>query len=454
MKTLCFAGVVLLTFNLCGQAQDLDGKMQSLQKVGEEFAAASSMSSGSDSLRAIASEYRDFGNNFSSLQSYIQNGNYDQGIQTLKRWLARTKNEQIKKSLTEILQSLEKEQGVRQDAMSAQVDKLLSEAAKTIAAAKTPDEAAKVQIELEEFRDFDLNNSGDRSSRKLSNRMNRAIQFINNWQQVLMAEEMGDFRSALQSLDNLRRNPSSYQLLDSKALTTKHEALLDRVMNSAASDEKTSPVGRLITQTMDKLKSPGDAAAAATALEVLSRVASGSDNQLANQVQNQLNRLAEMNDNFVSGAYARVINTQNSNSSRNAYTAQIEILADQLRIQAVAAANDLPDLGTPKKNEGFSSFIRRLAVEAYEKKDWPRLYTFLSVYSSVSGGGCARTGHMKDGVEAFLAAQQLKQAGQFRYAVVQYSDCISEIGQLVPREEAAAALVKLRADHPEAFEAK
>lgn len=454
MKALCLAGVVLLTANVCGQAQDLDGKMQGLQKVGEEFAAASAMGSGSDSLRVIAEEYREFSSNFSSLQSYVQNGNYEQGIQTLKQWLARTKNEQIKKSLTGILQALEKEQEARRAALAAQADQILAEAARAVAAAKTPDEAARVQIRLEEFRDFDLNQRGDRSSRVLSNRANRAIQFVNNWQQVLAAEEMGDFRSALQSLDFLRRNPTSYQLLDSKALAAKYEFLLERALQAAMTNEPPSPFGRVISQTMEKVKSPADAAAAAATLETLTRVASGSDNQLANQVQNQLDRLADMNDNFVSGAYARVINVPNDNFSRNAYSPRIEALADQLRIRAVAAANDLPDLGTSKEGEGFSSFIRRLAVEAFEKKDWPRLYTLLSVYSSVSGGGCARTSHMKDGVEAFLAAQQLEQAGQFRDAVRHYSDCLSEIGNLVPREEAAAALVKLRGAHPEAFEAR
>jgi len=87
-----------------------------------------------------------------------------------------------------------------------------------------------------------------------------------------------------------------------------------------------------------------------------------------------------------------------------------------LRIEAVAKANDLPDLGAPSEGEGFASFIRRKAVAAFEKKDWETLFTLLSVYSQVSGGGCARTNDMKQGVAAFLAGQQLEKAGQFSNA--------------------------------------
>jgi len=48
----------------------------------------------------------------------------------------------------------------------------------------------------------------------------------------------------------------------------------------------------------------------------------------------------------------------------------------------------------------------------------------------------------------------LEQAGQFRAAVARYTDCIAEVGKMVPREEAAAALAKIRTEHPEAFEVK
>jgi hypothetical protein len=445
MKNLSLLVLALLfPFALLGQ--DLDSKLQSLQKVGEEFAAASAMGSASESLRAIAGEYRDFSSNFSSLQSCVQDGNYDQSIRVLQRWLARTKNAQVKTALTDILAALKKEQEARAAQTAARVDELLKTAATQLVAAKAPEQAAKVQTQIEEFRDYELN-TGDRASRVLSERLNRAVNFINNWQQVLASEQAGDFSSALQSLNNLRRNSSSF--LDSAALSAKYQTLLEALMSPSGKD--STPISRIIAQTMAKVKSPADAASATAVMSDISSFTSGSENRLANTLQNSLGELVRLNNDFESGAYARVINQSGGNSYFSPYSAQIERLKESLRIKSVAAANDLPELGLPKEGEGFPSFIRRMAVEAFEKNDWQRVYTLLAVYSSVTGGGCARTADMRESVAAFLAGQQLEQAGQFGDAVAHYSSCIAHLGKLVPRAEAAAALTRLRKDHPDAF---
>lgn len=436
---------ILLPFTLI--AQDLDTKLQNLQKVGEEFAAASAISSGSGSLRAIADEYRDFSNNFSSLQSYARNGDYEQSIRTLQRWLSRTKNEQIKAALTDLLNAMQKEKEARDAKMSALVDDILENASKQLASAKTPEDVAKVQIQLEEFRDFELN-TGGRSNQIFNNRINRAVNFTNYWQQVLTAEQIGDFGSALQSLNNLRQ---TVPLLDAEVVSSKYKTLLEALTNAGEPRKASSPVTKVIRQTMEKVKSPADATAAAAMMGDLASFTSGSDHRLAYAVQNSLNELARLNNDFESGAYARVISSSGGNSYFTPYTQQIETLKESLRRKAVEAANELPGLGNPKEGEAFPSFIRRMAVEAFEKKDWQRLYTLLSVYSTITGGGCAHTDNMKAGVAAFLAGGQLEQAGQFGDAVARYSASVAQIGKLVPREEAAAALARLRKEHPEAF---
>lgn len=450
MKTLPVC-ILSLLLPLSLIAQDLDAKLQNLQKVGEEFAAASAIGSASGSLRALADEYRDFSNNFSSLQSYTQDGNYEQSIRILQRWLARTKNEQVKTALTDLLAVMRKEKEARDAKMSARVDDILKNVSKQLAAAKTPEEAAKAQIQLEEFRDFELN-TGDRSSRIFNDRINRATNFINYWQQVLAAEQAGDFGSALQTLNNLQRNISSFPLLGAEVVSEKYKTLLEALANSDEPRKDSSPVAKLIRQTMEKVKSPADAATAAAVMSNLSSFTSGNGQRLAYALQNSLNDLVRVNNDFESGAYARVISSSGGSFHVAPYARQIEALRESLRRKAVEAANDLPDLGTPREGEAFPAFIRRMATEAFGKKDWQQLYTLLSVYSSVTGGGCARTAGMKEGVAAFLAAGQLEQAGQFGDAVARYSACVAQLGKLVPREEAAAALARLRKDHPEAFD--
>jgi hypothetical protein len=252
----------------------------------------------------------------------------------------------VKEALTDLLAFLKKEQEARAAQTASRVDELLKTAATQIAAAKTPEQAVKVQNQLEEFRDCELN-AGDRANRVLSERLNRAINFINNWQQVLASEQAGDFSSALQSLSNLRRNSSS--LLDSAALAAKYQTLLEALLSPSGKDP--SPISRIIAQTMAKVKSPADAASAAAVMNDICSFTSGSENRLANTLQNSLGELVRLNNDFESGAYARVINSSGGNSYFSPYNAQTERLKESLRIKAVVAANELPELGLPKEGK-------------------------------------------------------------------------------------------------------
>ncbi|MFV0337287.1 MAG: hypothetical protein ACK5LK_03470 [Chthoniobacterales bacterium] len=194
----------------------------------------------------------------------------------------------------------------------------------------------------------------------------------------VIADEYRNFSNNYSSLENIRNNPFSYQILDSKALISKYEAILERLMNAAITEQKDSPVGRLLADIMKNVKVPKDAYGAALKLEALSQLSLGSNYQLVNSLRYELNQLAKLYDDFTSGAYARVIENRNGSSNATPYTSQIRAMAEGLRLQAIAATSDLSDLGEPKADEGLSSFIRRLAAEAFEKKDWQRLYTMLS----------------------------------------------------------------------------
>lgn len=431
-------------------AADLDSQLEGLQKVGEDFAAAASMGSANASLKALAGEYREFSNSFGSLQSYVQDNNYDQSMRLVQRWLSRTKNEQIKTALTELMATLKKQKEERDAKLTALVDEMLKGAATKLANADTPEKVGEIQVFLQELRDYDLNTS-DRFTRILSDRVGRAINFLGNWQQVISNEQRGDYAAALQSLNNARSNSSSDMLIDTAAYAAKYKTLLEKAVGSEASMSKDSPIAETVRQTMASIKVPADANRALAVINNLSSFTSGQDGRLVNSLQNSLSDLVRLQSDSEAGAYGRIISATGGSSYPSPYSGQIEALKMALRIDAVAKANDLPDLGAPSEGEGFATFIRRKAVAAFDKKDWETLFTLLSVYSQVSGGGCARTNEMKQGVAAFLAGQQLEKAGQFSNAVIQYSLCIAELGKLVPRAEATAALKNLRQEHPEAF---
>lgn len=449
MKKLIVLGLaIVLPMQL--RAQDLDAQIEQLQKAGEDFASASAIGSGSPALRGLAEEYQVFSGNFGSLKSSVQENNYDQAIRTLDRWLKRTKNEQIKTALEGLLKGIRAEQATRMAKLTEQVNTLLKSAAQKLGKATTPEAVFLVQEELELFRDEELNN-GSRSTRILSERVSRALNFTNSWLQIVTAETNGEYSQALQSLNSLRQNPSASALFTQPELAAKYQTLLDLVLKKDEPDKGNSLIAQVIATTMRKVKSPADAAAALTVMSELTGLSYGNDNRLANNVQNNLQQLVELNEDYQSGTYSRIIGSYSRASGISPYNRQIDALKNELRLQAIAAANDLPNLGSPAESEGLATFLRRLAGEAFAKKEWDQLFTLLSVYSNVTGGGCARTTDMKQGVAAFLSAKQLEESQQFGDAVSQYTRCAAQLGKLVPRVEANEALARLRKDHPEAF---
>lgn len=437
--------VLLLVSAATVLGQNISDQLTGLRKTGEEFAAASALGTGNPALQGLASEYRDFSSFYGSLESTIQTRNYEEAVRTVQRWLSRSRNEQIRKALETLLHSLQEEKKAQDAQTSAQFAELVKTAAKQLAVARSPQEVEKVRESLEMFRNETLSSSAS-SMRVLQLRINAMTGALDTWQRVLVAEEDGDVQQALQTLRNLRS--STAPLLDRAMIAAKEEALLKTFVKEQ--DTASSPIQKAIAGILAGVKTPADAAQAAEALSVLASISSGPDNRLANRLQNALSRLMRMEDDFQSGAYGRVI-SESSSDEGGPYRSQIEALKNALRANAVMAANDLPGLGVPKEGEGFGTFLRRAAVEAAEKKDWQRLFTLLTVYSNVTGGGCARTHSMQEGVRAFLAGQQLEQAGQFREAVASYTGCIAQLGVLNPRAEATEALQRLRKDHPEAF---
>ena len=280
---------------------------------------------------------------------------------------------------------------------------------------------------------------------------------LNGLLQMQQEIEAGNFSRVLSnyssSYDGAGPNPYQKQL---QAIRTelRQKALLAAIAGGEKSAD--SPVRAAVDEIMKRVKGPADLAAAVASIAELSNLSYGNnESRLVNNVQNQLGELAQLNAELEAGNYGRVVSSYTTSyvgsSSVNPYARQLQVIRDQLRVRAVALANDLPDLGTPPAGESFAAFIRKQSEEAFAKKDWQQLFTLLTVYSSATGGGCARTEDMKSSVAAYLAGMQLEEAQQFGDAVQEYTRCVAKIGKFVPRAEAKEALTRLRQSHPEAF---
>lgn len=451
----CIAAIGLFA-TLSRAADDLDSQIQQLEKVGQDFAGAAaisgSMANASADLKSMAQEYRNFSSNFSSVQSYVQNSDYDQAVRMLRRWLAQTKNEQIKKSLTNLLEALQAQRKKQLEELTKKADDLLAATAAGLAKATSPDDVEALRLNIEDFRSEECNNGG-REVQRLSNKLNRASSFLENWRQFIAAQSEGDFQQALSSLSSLRRSGGNTGLISSKDIAARYAALLEKQLASISNPDDASPVSKAIAAIMDKVKSGKDASAAASQIALIQSIAMGTDGRFVAILQAQLDQISRMQRDLDEGTYGRVLgNSDFSSSAATPYDAQCAALRTDIKSRAIAGSFNLENLGSPKPGVSFSTFLRDFAEQAFQKKDWKRLASILPAYSAALGGGYyGQPENPQQGVKSYLAGEQLEKAGLYRDAVRQYTNCIALTGPFVPRDEATAAIERLRKDQPQAF---
>lgn len=448
------------------QSTELEAQVKNLTAMGEGFAAGAAMARSSDSaaLKQIARDYQEFSENFGSVQSYLQNNQYDDATVTLKRWLARTRNEGVKKALTELLAAIEKEEQIRAKKLAKQVDELFAQAAAELQKAKSPDEVEQIQRSLQDFRNQMRLNS--RETRKLSSRLDKANNVLSYWQQVLNSEQRQEWSSALGTLRNLRNSDRETSGLISREMVVgRFQLILENALKDPAAggknEELDAVVERALAGLLDGVKTPKDAAAAVRRMELLQSVSSyGPRGERLSVWRNQLATLAQLQELYESGSYglllARGGDMATSFPTRgydrgNLRDERLGNLVTMLQVNALAAVTGWKDLGAARPGESFADFLKATAEKALAAKDWPRLFEVLAYYSAHSGERYGRGGSAQDGVRALIAGQQLEKVGQFRDAARHYTACIAEVGPFVPIEAAAEALTRLRTEHPEAF---
>lgn len=435
---------------------DLDSQILQLEKTGQDFAGAAaltgSMANASPDLKMMADEYRNFSSNFGSVQSSIQNNDYDQAVRMLRRWLARTKNEQIKKSLTSLLEAIQKQRKKQIDDLTKLLDEKLAATSSALAKATTPEDVEVLRYDLEDFRNEECNGGG-REIQRMANRISRATSFLEGWRQFIAAQSEGDYQQALSYLTSLRRNGGNAGLVSSKEMAARYTAILEKQLSSLTNPDEASPVTKAIAGIMDTVKSGKDASAAATRLALIQSFASGTDSRYSGILQSQLDQIGRMQRDLDEGAYGRVLgNSDFSSSQATPYDAKCAALRAEIKGKAIIGAYNLENLGSPKPGESFSAFLRDAANQAFEKKDWKRLVAVSSAFAAASGGSYyGQQENPQQGAKAYLAGEQLEKAGLYRDAVHHYTNCIALTGAYVPREEAAAAIERLRKDQPQAF---
>lgn len=297
MRIPLIVSVILLP--MCSMGQNLKEQLNALGAMGADSAVLASGSS-----RNI-DDLRGFANQLEMLQTRISAHEYEQAIRDTRQWLARTKNEAVREALEKLLKTLEEEQQARLVKMSEALEKLLKQSASRLDQATSPDQVEPIRAELETFRDNVLNQSGS-STRRLNDRLNRAVEFLNIWQNILTAQAEGNPAQALQLLNNIRSNSYLVVVGSPDLVREKTKILLEQLVQEKGAPG-TSAVAEVLETIMAGVKTPTDAVDALDKIQRLTSIGSGSNYRMLLTVQNDLQNLVRMQQSFEDGAYARVI---------------------------------------------------------------------------------------------------------------------------------------------------
>lgn len=425
-----------------------------LQKIGQDFAQAAQLSgslAGADrskALQELANEYRDYSNSFSSLNSYVQNGNYEEAIATIRRWMPKTHNKQVKQSLTTLLEALQAQRKKKVEEITKAVDEAMGKASAALRKATTPDQVETIRIDLEDLRN-DLLGSGGRDLQRLSNRIQRAVNFLENWRQMLGSENDGDLTQALSYLNQIRRNYNAEGLLTQKEISDKYSALLSRSLMLAPASKDESPLLKAAGEIVGNVKSGMDAHDAAIRMNRLVRIAGADgsgDYPSVNALMQRLSYIARLQSLLDQKAFQQMIESTypwgDTEQLGKVEDSRLKsIIADQ-KFMAIEALYPNANFGKPKDGESLSAFLKAKAKESYDSRDWPVLYQRLNALKAL------REGDFQQGVCYYISGDQLEKAGLYREAIRLYAACIEQTGPFVPKEEAAAAVAKILKEHP------
>ncbi len=339
----------------------------------------------------------------------------------------------------------------------------IAKAGAQLAAAKTASQAAEAADAISTAYD-DMNRFGGSMPSSLRMLFEGAQQAAREWRAILQFEEQGRPAMALQRLRNLEQNNySDFRILPAATLVTKRAALVKKMMEGAgdAGSELAAEVDRVVTG----IKSGADLAAARTKVERLQRVAGSEGDPIQQALYRLMSDLALLETVYRQAQGGGETASLGTVPWRGGYSVEghpwqkpLAALREALLAEVVQARFELPEMAKAKGAD-LSSKLEGLADEAFAKSDWTRLLRVLNALRfasglpdyTVPGMAAPRGGILGEAaaVGAFVAGQNLEQAGQYAAAAECYREVLKQSGKRVPTKVATERLLAITKEHPE-----
>jgi hypothetical protein len=338
--------------------------------------------------------------------------------------------------------------------MAVDVEKYIAAAKKRIEAAKTADDAERVQMWMQQENIA----SAATSTTPGFNKAHALTQFVQRWQKALRSEESGN----LPQVQNELRYMQSDRFVHSPLVRDWVKKKTAEIAKRVEVEQKKKIAGELVIldKAIEATKSADKLAAVLKMLQSISRTSTQSSELRAEiyALQGDVQNLAALHQSVAKHDMSKVgywlqRRPKLAKHRWAKWSAQFE---RQLALEAIASTGQLKNLN-PRDGETIVALLLRTADEAVSKGDWQRVYRLLDMYKSLYGSQVYNQSWLRAelaGTQAYMLGQSYEKAGDVASAIHNYREVLKHTAARVPRKDAEERLALLKKKHPKQSEPK
>lgn len=355
-------------------------------------------------------------------------------------------DEEVSRLSDALIAKIAEESVASEQAYISKIDAAIEQGVKTALAAKEPKELDESILTLSKLTVRENPSSGFDLSRRTTEKARSAITFFCRWQDYLMQIGSGNYDAASGVLRSLSQETQAYPFVPRSEIL----ARIQPASSTGKSEMRMEPeLPSLKGKTLADLPT-----LRSTVRELVYR---NPNSQAVRQFSDQLNGLSRANEQFnagLLGAAFAYCTGRNGGEFGNDFAGDFLPLRQQLLIQLLPAYLDLGSSYPIEKNETAGDYLQRLIQETSAKKDWISLARALEAYRLIAFSEPAPAWLTADtqGINNFITAQNLEKAAQYVDAIRTYRRVVGSSGKYVPIDEAAARILALQKEQPDAFE--
>jgi|GEM_PF-6359082 len=359
-----------------------------------------------------------------------------------------------------LLATLTADQKERLSRYRAEVDSLLTQAAKTCLAATQPadlDATLKTLAPYQRPDDSSRLRSG--VDYQAQQRAAQMFQFVTRWQDYLGASQSGDNDRANQALFELRNLVDPTLIPRSRLFTPLHQAELAKTA--------TPPVpssAEILADILTRIeKAPNLDELEPITPDIDALYAKFPDDRWLKEIRVLISDCLEDRRNIKTGQVNTDLFTRNEHLSvlrANGYCSERIIALFRkisLQLQRETLAFVFKDSGIPQStDESVDAYILRVAQAAVAAENWEYALRTLEFYRALfpsTSVAPAWTSRELLSCTTYVAARQLDEAGQVSQAVLAYQEALRAAGRLTPVTLIRNRLDELKTTQPDAYAA-